>query len=95
MNIEIPDATAYELIGQHISDEIVSRLATNELPADIGEWLRKDFPRGYAMTNQLGYSSNRVVSLASYIRADGSIELKLHDTNGCIFWQTILRPVQS
>jgi hypothetical protein len=95
MNIEIPDALAYELIGQHISDDIVKRLASNELPADVGEWLRHDFPHGYAMTNQLGYSGASAVTLQSYIKADGKIELQLLDNSGQIFWHTTLRPVSS
>jgi hypothetical protein len=95
MNIEIPDALAYELIGQHISDEIVERLASNELPADIGKWLQTMFNRGYRTTTQIAYAGAHVITLDSYIKADGSIELKLLDTNGCIFWQTTLRPVQS
>jgi hypothetical protein len=76
--------------AQALADEIVRRLECSELPAKVGEWIRKEYPQGYSGRQSLGYG--RFPALLEYrFSPDGSIWLQLGNMNGQGFWQTTLR----
>ena len=77
--------------AQALADEIVSRLACNELPADIAKWIRKEFASGAYGSQYLGYGPFPV-TMEYRFNPDGSIWLQLGDTNAQPFWHTTLRP---
>jgi hypothetical protein len=91
LNITINDEPAL-VSAKDVADQIVERLYPQELPAGMGKWLREKFPSGWCYVTDIAYSGYDRVTLHSYIRPDGSIELILNDTNGAVFWRTVLRP---
>lgn len=76
--------------AQALADEIVSRLACNELPADVAEWIRKELAGGTGR-HALGYGQFPMI-MEYQFNPDGSIWLQLDSPDRQPFWQTTLRP---
>jgi hypothetical protein len=75
-----------------VADEIVKRLANNELSRSAGDYIRKiaEFGQSYWSTMIFGgYDPLRFDAVAN---PDGSLRLELLDPNGCTLWRTTLTP---
>jgi hypothetical protein len=86
----------FRVVGAgEVADEIVARLAGTQIPAEIGEWVRKETQGGERWGQSLiGYSPT-ALCLAHKLKPDGRIILQLLDCTNSPVWEIILRPVES
>lgn len=74
-----------------VADEVVKRLAYNELSPETGQQIRETAKHGSMQyVHTLGYGPTPFM-LESKFYPDGSLRLMLQDCNGCPVWQTVLK----
>jgi hypothetical protein len=79
------------VVAEDIADEIVKRLACNELPEETGQQIREIAKHGsMRYCHVLGYGPQPFV-LDSTFRPDGTLRLIIQDSAGCPVWQTVLK----
>lgn len=86
------DVSGQFVAASVVADEIVKRLANNELSRTAGDYIRKiaEFGQSYWSTMIFGgYDPLRFDAVAN---PDGSLRLQLSDANGCTLWRTTLTP---
>lgn len=77
-----------------VADEIVKRLACNELPARAGKAIA-DMARGGEHWGQIQIGPGPVPFVICYrLKPDGSMTLQLTDCTQCRIWETTLRPAE-
>lgn len=77
-----------------VADEIVKRLACNELPAWAGKAIREMAKHGgYSGQIQIGPGPAPFV-ICYRLKPDGSMTLQLTDCTQCRIWETTLRPAE-
>lgn len=75
-----------------VADEIVKRLANNELSRTAADYIRKTAQYGQVFWTTMLFGGYDAVRLDAVANPDGSLRLELQDANGCTLWRTTLRP---
>ncbi|HEX4661887.1 MAG TPA: hypothetical protein VH307_31210 [Streptosporangiaceae bacterium] len=78
--------------AEDVADEIVKRLASNELPEDVARFVRGS--AGSMHIANILYAGPETLQMYSRANADGSLWLELRDSAGLPVWNTTLRPPQ-
>jgi len=86
----------FRVVSAHdLADEIVRRLACNELPAEIGGRIREYTKHGECWCQfMLPLQGMDCLVLHVRMKVDGAIVLGLDDYSNRPFWETTLRPAE-
>ena len=84
------DVSAQFVPASVVADEIVKRLANNELSPAAGDYIRRIAQHGQVYWSTMLFGGYDAVRFEALANPDGSLRLTLEDVSCCPIWKTVL-----